>query len=119
GGPAAVPGIGDTVSAPEFPRLLPVEDLPRVESIIIAGYTPLLAERPYESVRGIVKNLDEMDHYNGVDLLPEVDRIGREDIFEPWVAFFKQHPGDRYKAFTLRLPFASLEVNKRDAEVKQ
>lgn len=119
GGGATTPGIGDTVSVPEFPQRLAVAMLPRVESIIVAGYTPLLAERPYESVRGIVKNLDEMDHYSGVDLLPEVDRIGREDIFEPWVEFFKQHPGDRYKAFTLRLPFASMEVNKAEAEPKR
>lgn len=119
GGGVMAPGIGDTVSAPEFPRRLAVEKLPRVESIIVAGYTPLLAERPYESVREIVRNLDEMEDYSGVDLLPEVNRIGREDIFEPWVAFFKRYPGDRYKAFTLRLPFASMEVNKREAEAER
>jgi hypothetical protein len=57
-----------------------------------------------------VRRLDASDTYKGVDLLPEPERIGREDIFEPWVRFFRAVPKGRYKAFTLVMPFAQLDV---------
>ncbi len=108
--PGQVTGVGDADIPPPFAVQVFVEDLNSVESVIVAGYTLLLPEKPYEPVREIVRRLNESDAYTEVDLLPEVQRIGREDIFMPWVTFFRKHPVKRYKAFTMRVPFIEQDV---------
>jgi hypothetical protein len=77
--------------------------------LIVAGYTPFVPIHTYEAVRRIVSRLDASEHYRGVDLLPDSERAGREDIFDPWIRFFRNMPRGRYKAFSLVLPFARLD----------
>lgn len=108
--PVLAAGIGDTVIAPEFPVEMISADLPLLRSLIVAGYTELVPAQPYEAVREVVRKLNDSAAYQDVDLLPEQERIGREDIFEYWLEFFRQVPGHRFKAFTLRLPFAGLNI---------
>ncbi|OGV76789.1 MAG: hypothetical protein A3K19_17505 [Lentisphaerae bacterium RIFOXYB12_FULL_65_16] len=103
--------LGDTVPPPTFGNATLVDDIPQSYSLIAAGYTPYLTEKPYEPVREIVKKLNASDLFGGVDLLPETERAGREDIFEPWLALFKTQPEKKYKAFTFRMPFAQVDVN--------
>ena len=50
------------------------------------------------------------------ELLAEAERIGREDIFLPWVRLLAAKlPGTRFKAFTLRVPFSELRITPPDS----
>jgi hypothetical protein len=139
-GPATA--AAEPEDAPDYPVVVQVRGIKLLEAMIVSGCTPFAEDKPYERVREIVKKLDpsaqkepsghptgdkQQSLFEGVDLLPEPLRAGREDIFEPWLEFFKKlsmmlgnRPGSmrrrgpvptRYKAFTLRLPFAQLDVN--------
>ena len=112
-------GIGDVATPDPFPYKTMVDDIEPVSSVIVAGYTLLLPEKPYEPVREIVRKLNDSPCYTDVDLLPEIERIGREDIFECWLAFFRQHPEKRYKAFSLRLPFTEPVIRASASPTKQ
>jgi hypothetical protein len=120
--------IGDAAVPDPFPtRRFPRDHRP-LRSLIVAGYTRLQTVEPYKPVRDIVRKLNhraaEGDAtapaagpplFQGVDLLPEVERAGREDIYAPWLDAFKRHD-IRQKAFSLRLPFADLDVTPVSGE---
>lgn len=101
--------IGVTDVPPEFPTRYLAGDTAPLTSLIVAGYTPLLGSEPYKPVRAIVEKLEKSDLFENVDLLPESERVEREDIFQPWVQLF-QGSDVRCKAFTLRVPYATLDV---------
>ncbi len=105
------PAIGDTEPViPYVSEKVLVEDLPPLRSMIVAGYTSFLPDRVYVPVREIVGKLNDSELFAGVDLLAEPERVGREDIFDPWLRFFRKWPTRQYKAYTLRLPLAELDV---------
>jgi len=112
-------GIGDVVAPDPFPKKVMVDDIKPMASVIVAGYTLLLSENPYEPVRELVRKLNDSPSYTDVDLLPEVERIGREDIFECWLSFFRKHPEKRYKAFSLRIPFTEAVIEQPDEPAKR
>ncbi len=117
---------------PEVPRafekVISVSEIEQLHSMVVAGYTRFQPHKPYEPVREIVRKLNREDAAGGeqertglfrdVDLLPEVECKGREDIFALWLKFFRNWPDKKYKPFTLRLPFDYLEVNRPDKEEK-
>lgn len=109
-GSAAEPALGDRGAGAEFPVLLSVFALPCSQAYVAAGYTPLQAEQPFEPIRSLVRNLNAGKEFRGVDQLSEQGRMGREDIFRPWVAFFQKLPEAQFKSFTFRLPLAAPDV---------
>lgn len=67
-----------------------VTDMEQLTSLVVAGFTPLLNVKKYEPVRAIAKNLNDSVYFEGVDLLPEPERAGREEgIFAPWMTYFQ------------------------------
>ena len=117
GGDIGVPNM-----PPEFPNRVLSTDVQPLQSLIVAGYTPLRYPEPYKPVRDIVEKLNKTADrtlFANVDLLPENERVEREDIFQPWVQLFKDRADVRYKAFTLRVPFATLDVLSELKEVKK
>lgn len=110
-GATAKPAVlSDRTAKDEFPALLSVFDFPCNHAYITAGYTPLQAEQPFEPIRNLVRKLNAGQEFHGVDQLSEQDRMGREDIFRPWIAFFKKFPKEEFKSFSFRLPLASPDV---------
>lgn len=104
--------IGDTsVIADPFENRRLVDEVRPLRALIVAGYTPLNMSQPYKPVRDVVEKLNTSPTFEDVDLLPEPERKGREDIFLPWVQLFSRVDGVRYKAFTLKMPFASVEIH--------
>lgn len=113
--PAATVGIGDTVRAPEFPTQVLAQTITPTPSLIVAGYTPFSSAREFEAVRELRRKLNETEAYTGTDILAEAERVGREDIFLPWVRLLAAElPGTRFKAFTLRVPFSELRITPPD-----
>ena len=82
-----------------------------MRSVIVAGYTPFTRDRRYELIKEIVKNLNDADTFSNVDLLPEAERVGREDVFDQWRAFLEGFEDKSYTEFTLRVPFATPDIN--------
>ncbi len=109
-GATAEPALGDRAASGEFPVLLSVFGLPCSHAYVAAGYTPLQAEQPFEPIRNLVRKLNAGPEFRGVDQLSEQDRMGREDIFRPWVAFFQKLPEAQFKSFSFRLPLAAPDV---------
>ncbi|MGI5922514.1 MAG: pilus assembly protein PilM [Lentisphaeria bacterium] len=99
----------------EFPnRCLPAE-VKYAEAFIAAGYTERQEqEQVYESVRGLVQTLNQSGRFDRVDILPEADCDGREDIFAPWLEYNKRltaASGSKgYRNFTIRMPFAERHI---------
>ena len=120
--PALLP-LGGDIGVPnmpaEFPNRVLSTDVQPLQALIVAGYTPLRYPEPYKPVREIVEQLDRNPLFANVDLLPENERVEREDIFQPWVQLFKDRADVRYKAFTLRVPFATQDVISELKEVKK
>ncbi len=85
-------------------------DVPAMQSLIVAGYTPLRATHPYKPVREIVQKLNRSPEFEGVDLLPDSDQTGREDIFLGWEALLKGKVEGRFRAFTLKVPFETADI---------
>lgn len=111
----------------QFKVIIPIEDTARMETLIVTGFTPWVTENPYGAVRSIVKKLSATDLFAEVDVVPEAERIGREDIVESWYRAFKRMSNGenqrRYRTFTLRLPFKKLDVGvmstkKNDEDTK-
>lgn len=118
GTPTAAAKAGQTANAllaTEFPnRCLPAESK-YTEAFIAAGYTQRQEEEQvYESVRELVQTLNQNGRFDRVDILPEVDCDGREDIFAPWLDYNKrlaaQNGPVSYRNFTIRMPFAERHV---------
>lgn len=103
--------LGDSGGQPEFPLRIAAADITLTPGYIAAGYTPHLPSQPYEPVRAIAAKLEANNAFKNVDILPEAERVGREDIFRPWVAFLRKIP-HQYKAFSFKLPFASPDIVK-------
>ncbi|MFA6929549.1 MAG: hypothetical protein WCT05_04425 [Lentisphaeria bacterium] len=94
--------------ADEFPQRLLPRDLPPCRYFISAGYTPFVPTQPYEQVRKIARNLQEKGGFTGVDILPERDRVEREDLFLPWQQLFKRLPNAQFRAFVFKMPLDEL-----------
>ncbi|HPY89147.1 MAG TPA: hypothetical protein PLT23_00365 [Lentisphaeria bacterium] len=118
-GATAEPALSDRAAKAEFPALLSVFDLPCNHAYIAAGYTPLQAEQPFEPIRNLVRKLNAGQEFRGVDQLSEQDRMGREDIFRPWMAFFKKFPKEEFKSFSFRLPLAAPDVRPLPAVAEE
>ncbi|MBN2452004.1 MAG: pilus assembly protein PilM [Lentisphaeria bacterium] len=104
------PVVGDTVLGPEFPVRALARQAPGMDTLIAAGYTPLQRYQQWEPVRTIIENVRATGLYANVELLQETERVGREDIFEPWVRYFRSRPGSLFKPFSLRLSLAGPDV---------
>jgi hypothetical protein len=125
-GPAAAKRNGD----PFMDRVL-VDNIPRWTSLVAAVYTAAEPREPYKLVRRLIEELNpEKDADLGaagqtadrlfaqVDLMPEHESAGREDIFLPWIRLPEQILDDEYRRFVLRLPFRELDVRPPDEEGK-
>ena len=122
----AAAGSGAAAAAAEpdpFPNRMMVTDLEPVHSMVAAVYATNDTKEPYRLVKRLVAALnpppagdktDEEDAslFSGVDLMPESESAGREDVFVPWVEYFKRHDSVGYRRFVLRLPFLSLDIQK-------
>lgn len=130
-------GGGDIVPAsrpaPDVLNRVLANDVQPLQGFIIGGYTQVLKEgpkegQPYKRIRGIVDDLNKHDAgvpaASGtprntptldVDLLPETERAGHEDLFMAWADQFNTNlkanrDGPRYKSFMLRVPLRSLDI---------
>ncbi|OPZ23527.1 MAG: hypothetical protein BWZ02_03181 [Lentisphaerae bacterium ADurb.BinA184] len=135
---AATAGGGVTAAAGDpFPNRVVVTDLEPVRSMVAAVYTTHDAKEPYRLIKSLVAALNppdpaatppgkenppadpDADLLAGVDLMPESESAGREDVFLPWVEYFKRHePSDKpagFRRFVLRLPFASVDIQEPPA----
>jgi len=104
------PVVGSTVLAPEFPGRVLARQAAGMPSLIAAGYTPYQRDQRWESIREMIDRLRDLGPYGKVDLLLEVERVGRKDIFEPWVQHLVSQPGALYNPFSLRLTLAAPDV---------
>jgi len=105
-GPAAVPRQAPAADAG---RIL-VTRIKPWPGLVAAVYTATETHEPYRLVRRFVSELNNSDLFAGVDLMPEPESAGREDIFVPWAKVPENMiPGD-YKRFFLKLPFQTLDV---------
>ncbi|MFA6815064.1 MAG: pilus assembly protein PilM [Lentisphaeria bacterium] len=84
---------------------------------IIAGFVPFEPAAPYQRVKDLVGKLKHNDLFEQVDLLPEKECIGREDVFIPWGQFLKKKSQKEFKPFTLSVP-KDLTKNNDDSEEK-
>ncbi len=72
-------------------NIVAVENMEHLTSLIVAGYTPLQRVKKYEPVRAIARKLNAGEYFSNVDLLPEPERVGREeDILYPWERYFQR-----------------------------
>ena len=104
------PVVGATVLAPEFPRRQLARQAAGMPSLIAAGYTPHQRDQRWEAVREMIDALAALGPYAKVDLLLEVERVGRKDIFAPWVQYLLSQPGNLYNPFSIRLSLAAPDV---------
>jgi type IV pilus assembly protein PilM len=104
------PVVGATLVAPEFPTRRLARQAPGTPSLIAAGYTPKRRDQPWEATRDMIDKLCNLGPYSKVELLLEVERIGRAEIFEPWVQYHAAQPGALYAPFSLRLTLAAPDV---------
>ncbi|MBO4511941.1 MAG: pilus assembly protein PilM [Victivallales bacterium] len=103
--------IGDIAGRDEFPLRYDAEQMSSTLSYIAAGYTPQVPNEPFKPVRDILRKLEETGIFVRSDILAESERIGREDIFQPWQAFLKKVPGGQFnRAFTVRLPLKKPDI---------
>lgn len=114
--PGAFPGgdqrpvVGATVVAPEFPCRQLARQATGTPSLVAAGYTPHERDQRWEATREMIDKLRALGPYAKVDLLLEVERVDRTDIFEPWVQYLVAQPGRLYNPFSLRLTLAIPDV---------
>jgi hypothetical protein len=102
--------VGATVVTPEFPVRILARQAGGMPSLIAAGYTPFQRDQRYESRRQMIESLSARGPYGKVELLLEVERVGRKDIFDPWVQYLASQPGARFEPFSLRLALAAPDV---------
>ncbi len=117
--PAGRAAVGDSFLPPEFPNRRLPQSVDRLEVLISAGYTNFVPSQPYERMREMVRRLNESQSFIGVDILPESMRVGREDIFAPWIPFCKKIPRRQFKAFTFRMPVNSTAAVVPDKQATQ
>ncbi|MCF7855444.1 MAG: pilus assembly protein PilM [Candidatus Pacebacteria bacterium] len=117
-------------------RRIPVTAVKPLDGMIAALYTTSDPNEPYRFVKNFINRLNTEDKqtergagpssqegtatnfFTNVDLMPEAETAGREDIFIPWVSFFKEARTGSYRRFTLRLPFNTQDVHlPREREV--
>lgn len=113
----------------EFAKLVPVREIDQMETLIVGVFTPYQRGNRYGPVREVVRKLNRKDPagkklntpglFDGVDLLPEDDRVGREDIFREWTELFEENPGKKFMDYTLRLPFEKLDVDLAITDEKE
>jgi len=100
---------------------IPANSVQPLAALVAAGFTPLLDNEPYKPIRDIVTKLNRVPangvrFFQNADLIPETERTGREEIFDPWLALFNDlkevapETEWRYKSFVLRLPFATHDI---------
>lgn len=100
------PVVGATVLAPEFPSRMLARQAGGVPSLIAAGYTPHQRDQRWEAIRGMIDTLRRRGPYRDVDLVREVEREVRRDIFAPWVQYLVAQPGGLFTPFSIRLTLA-------------
>jgi type IV pilus assembly protein PilM len=111
-GPAGVlSGTADTGS--DQRRL--VTDIRPWTGLVAAVYTATEANEPYRLVRLFVSELNKTALFEGVDLMPEPESAGREDIFLSWSAVPEGMIPATFKRFFLKLPFETLDVRRPPA----
>jgi hypothetical protein len=101
---------------PEFPCLLDSSSVRPLQGLIVGGYTSFDPVHPYLPVRKIVHKLNRNVLFEGVDLLPESERVAKDETFQPWLELLKKTVGE-YKAFLLAVPFARTDPSGETAEV--
>jgi len=106
----ARPVVGATVLAPEFPSRVLAREAAGMPSLIAAGYTPHQRDQRWEAIREMIDTLRALGPYRNVDLVREVERELRKDIFEPWVQRLTGQPGALYTPFSIRLTLAAPDV---------
>lgn len=103
--------IGDIAGRDEFPLRYDAEQMSSTLSYIAAGYTPQVPNEPFKPVRDILRKMEDTGIFVRTDILAESERIGREDIFQPWIAFLKKVPGGQFnRSFTVRLPLKKPDI---------
>ena len=114
GGVSPVEDVASDRQDEQFKMVIPIVDTPRMGTLIATGFTPWVTDNPYGAVRSIVEKLKATELLGEVDVVPESERVGREDIVESWYRAFKRMGNGenqrRYRTFTLRLPFEDLDV---------
>lgn len=109
-------------------RMRAVTDIMPLQGFILGGYTPVLDNQPYKRVREIV---DKLNAAAGVapgtagrgalsltvDLIPETERAGHEDMFVAWADLFsatmsqrERRGAPKYKSYLLRVPMRQVDV---------
>ena len=112
---AGLPSLGSDIGIsnlpPEFPTRIISSDVKPLHALVAVGATLLRSTEPYKPVREIVKKLNESPVFENVDLLAETELTGRADVFGAWAQALAPSRGKpRYKAFTLRVPYADVDV---------
>jgi type IV pilus assembly protein PilM len=104
------PVVGATVVAPEFPCRQLARQATAMPSLVAAGYTPHERDQRWEATREMIDKLRALGPYAKVDLLLEVERVDRKDIFEPWVQYLVGQSGGLNNPFSLRLTLAAPDI---------
>lgn len=114
-GGEARPVVGATVLAPEFPVRLLAHQAAGTPSLIAAGYTPHHRDQRWEAIREMIESLRGVGHYGHVDLVREVEREARKDIFAPWVQHLVGKSDGLFTPFSIRLTLAEPAVQPVEA----
>lgn len=97
---------------PAFPV---ADETAPMREMVAAGYTLLVKNDPYGSVRLMKDKLNKDSLFTDVDVLPASEALGREDIFSAWSDYIEQErkrkalPHD-LRRFTLQLSFAETDI---------
>lgn len=92
-------------------KKLLVTDTEPWTGLVAAVYTATEPNEPYRLVRRFVSELNDSALFKNVDLMPEPESAGREDIFLPWTEVPESLIPAAYRRFVLRLPFETQIVH--------
>ena len=115
--------LEEEAEAPNAVSFVPVTEMEQLVTMVAAGYTPYQRTNSLEYVKNIGKKLNDTELFEGVDIVPQPEREGRElGIFTPWQRVFfpprnqknprARHARTLHTAFMFRLPFATTDVLK-------
>lgn len=97
----------------------PVEQIPLLTSMVVAGYIPYQVESRYGPMLVMVDKLNQGTVFKGVDI--EQNRQGvEEQIFSLWERFWREKPSKgRFTQFMFDLPFAQQDVTLPAAKAEK
>ncbi|MDT8389215.1 MAG: pilus assembly protein PilM [Lentisphaeria bacterium] len=100
------------VQGPRFPVAAETEPM---RDMVAAGYTLLVKNDPYGSVRLMKDKLNDDPLFTDVDVLPASEASGREDIFSAWSDYIERERRQRglshdLRRFSLQLSFAQTDI---------